>query len=57
MGTRDELERLQRLLVTTGVRPLVDRVVDPAGVPDALRDLADGRVRGKVVVTGWSDRG
>lgn len=50
MGTWSELERLQSLLVTTGVRPLVDRVVGLDDVPDALRDLDRGRVRGKVVV-------
>lgn len=50
MGTRTELTRLVQLLVTTGVRPVVDRVVDLDGVPDALRDLADGRGYGKMVV-------
>ncbi|TGO04039.1 zinc-binding dehydrogenase [Serinibacter arcticus] len=50
MGTWGELERVQRLLVTTGVRPLVDRVVGLEDVPDALGDLAEGRVRGKIVV-------
>ncbi|PWD52154.1 Zn-dependent oxidoreductase [Serinibacter arcticus] len=50
MGTYDELARVQQLLVTTGVRPLVDRVVDLDGVPGALADLVAGRVRGKVVV-------
>ena len=45
-----ELERVQRLLVTTGVRPLVDRVVGLEDVPAALGDLAEGRVRGKIVV-------
>ena len=50
MGTWTELARLQQLLVTTGVRPLVDRVVELEEVPDALGDLIDGRVRGKIVV-------
>jgi len=50
MGTWTELERVQRLLVTTGVRPLVDRVVGLEDVPAALGDLAEGRVRGKIVV-------
>lgn len=50
MGTWGELQRLQAFLVATGVRPLVDRVVGFDDVPKALRDLADGRVRGKMVV-------
>lgn len=53
MGTRVELERLVSLLVATGVRPLVDRVVPLAGVPGsdgALAALAAGEVIGKVVV-------
>lgn len=50
MGTYAELERVQRLLVTTGVRPLVDRVIGLEDVPAALGDLAAGRVRGKIVV-------
>jgi NADPH:quinone reductase-like Zn-dependent oxidoreductase len=32
------------------VTPVVDRVVALGQVPDALRDLAAGRVRGKIVV-------
>lgn len=50
MGTREELERLVGLLLATGVRPLVDRVVELADVPAALGDLAAGRAFGKIAV-------
>ena len=51
MGTRDELERLLRLLVQTGVRPVIDSVLPLADVGKGLRRLADGDVFGKIVVT------
>jgi NADPH:quinone reductase-like Zn-dependent oxidoreductase len=50
MGTWTELQRVQQLLVTTGVRPLVDRVIGLEDVPHALAEMAGGRVRGKIVV-------
>lgn len=51
MGTRDELQRLCQFLVTTGVRPAIDRVVGLAEGPAALRDLASGEVFGKIVLS------
>ena len=50
MGTRDELERLVGLLVATGVRPVVDRVLPLADVGEGLAARAAGELLGKVVV-------
>jgi NADPH:quinone reductase-like Zn-dependent oxidoreductase len=50
MGTRDELVALTRMLVTTGARPVIDRVVPLDRVADGLAALVDGDVFGKVVV-------
>ena len=50
MGTRDELERLTRFCLDTGVRPLVDSVVPLAEVRRGLERIEAGDVVGKVVV-------
>ncbi len=50
MGTRDELTALTRMLVATGARPVVDRVLPLDRVADGLAALIDGDVFGKVVV-------
>ena len=49
MGTRDELEALLRLLVTTGLRPLVDRTLPLADAAEGYAAMAAGEVFGKVV--------
>jgi NADPH:quinone reductase-like Zn-dependent oxidoreductase len=51
MGTRDELERLVRLMATTGLRPVVDSVLPLEDAADGFRRLAGGDVFGKVVLT------
>lgn len=50
MGTRDELESLQRFVVEEGITPVVARVRPFEEIPDAIRSLAEGRTRGKEVV-------
>jgi NADPH:quinone reductase-like Zn-dependent oxidoreductase len=45
-----DLDALRALIETGAVTPVIDRVVALHEVPDAIRDLAGGRVRGKVVV-------
>src|SRR5918993_200539 len=50
MGTRDELVALVGMLVTTGARPVIDRVLPLDRVSDGLAALIDGGVFGKVVV-------
>ncbi|MGC5615281.1 zinc-binding dehydrogenase [Georgenia sp. Z1491] len=50
MGTRDELEALQRALVTTGVRPRVEVIGGLDAVPTGLRRMARGEIAGKLVV-------
>jgi NADPH:quinone reductase-like Zn-dependent oxidoreductase len=48
----DHLEHLAGLVVEGKLRPVIDRRVPLEDVPAALAYLADGRARGKVVVTG-----
>ncbi|GAA1670780.1 zinc-binding dehydrogenase [Fodinicola feengrottensis] len=51
MGTRDELEALLRLLVDTGVRPIVDSTFALADGRAAFERLATGEVFGKILLT------
>lgn len=51
MGTRDELQRLVRMLDATGVKPLVDSTVPMQDAPDAFAAMAEGEQFGKVVLT------
>jgi NADPH:quinone reductase-like Zn-dependent oxidoreductase len=51
MGTRDELVRLVRLMVETGLRPVVDSVLPLEEAETAFRRLAGGEVFGKIVLT------
>lgn len=50
MGTREELISLLAMLERTGVRPVLDSVIDLDGVPDALARMQAGEVFGKLVV-------
>jgi len=45
-----DLERLAPLIEAGKVTPSVDRTYPLAGMPDAMRHLEDGKVRGKVVI-------
>ncbi|MGJ6968815.1 zinc-binding dehydrogenase [Streptosporangium sp. G11] len=49
-AVRDAYEELFALLASGAVRPLVSRVVDLAGTPAALADLAARRTTGKIMV-------
>ncbi len=49
MGTREELSALLRMLVTTGVRPLIDRVLPLAEAKEGFAAMIAGEVFGKVV--------
>ncbi len=51
MGTRQELADLVSLLVETGVRPVVDRVLPLAQARDAFAAMESGDVHGKIVLT------
>ncbi|MCU1440294.1 MAG: NADPH:quinone reductase [Rhodoglobus sp.] len=46
----DDLEYLATLIDEGKVSPAVDRTYPLEGVPDAIRDLRAGRVRGKIVI-------
>jgi NADPH:quinone reductase-like Zn-dependent oxidoreductase len=46
----DDLDTLRVLIEDGAVTPVIDRACSLAGIPDAMRDLEAGRVRGKVVV-------
>lgn len=50
MGTKAELESLAALLVETGLRPAIDRVLPLADARAALAAVHAGRVRGKIVL-------
>jgi NADPH:quinone reductase-like Zn-dependent oxidoreductase len=50
MGTKSELLALQRFLVATGVRPLIDSAYVLADAREAFERLASGEAFGKVVV-------
>lgn len=49
MGTRDELVRLTRFLVATGVRPVIDAVLPLDDAAEGFRRMLDGDVVGKIV--------
>jgi NADPH:quinone reductase-like Zn-dependent oxidoreductase len=51
MGTRFELERLLRMCVQRGVRPVIDSVRPLADARAAFEALAAGNVFGKIVLT------
>lgn len=50
MGTRDELAALLDLVVSHGIRPVVDSVFGFSQVRDAFARLASGEIFGKVVL-------
>ncbi|TKV29745.1 zinc-binding dehydrogenase [Arthrobacter sp. NamB2] len=49
MGTREELVRLTRFLVATGVRPVIDAVLPLEDAPRGFQRMLDGDVFGKIV--------
>jgi D-arabinose 1-dehydrogenase-like Zn-dependent alcohol dehydrogenase len=51
MGTRQELVDLAELLVRTGVRPVIDRVLPMTDAREAFEAMASGSVHGKLVLT------
>ena len=51
MGTREELEQLVQLCLTTGMRPLIDSELPLAHAREGLAKLHSGEVFGKVVLT------
>jgi NADPH:quinone reductase-like Zn-dependent oxidoreductase len=50
MGTRSELQSLISMLIATGLRPHVDRILPLAEVGEGLRAMADGDLLGKIVI-------
>ncbi len=51
MGTRDELERLIRFCVDSGVRPQIDRTLPLSEARQGFATMLEGAVVGKVVFT------
>lgn len=51
MGTRDELERLVRFCVTTGVRPVIDETMPLSDARTGFERMAEGNLFGKIVFT------
>jgi len=55
-ANRADLDALRSLIEAGSVTPAVDRVIALDKVPDAIRDLTAGRVRGKIIIaTGTTD--
>jgi D-arabinose 1-dehydrogenase-like Zn-dependent alcohol dehydrogenase len=50
MGTRTELAALLRFLVTSGIRPEIDRVYPLADAREACERLESGEQFGKIVL-------
>ncbi|GAA3465359.1 zinc-binding dehydrogenase [Saccharothrix longispora] len=50
-GTREEYRRLLGLMRTTGIKPLIDDVMPAQDAHAAIKRLADGDVRGNLVLT------
>jgi len=46
-----DLQTLAKMIENGKLKPVIDRVCPLTALPDAMRDLEAGRVRGKVVVT------
>jgi NADPH:quinone reductase-like Zn-dependent oxidoreductase len=51
MGTREELERLSQMLVTSGVRPVIDRTLPLSEARQGIEAMAAGELFGKIVLT------
>jgi NADPH:quinone reductase-like Zn-dependent oxidoreductase len=49
-ANRADLDALRALIESGAVTPVIDRVVALHEAPDAIRDLAGGHVRGKIVI-------
>ncbi len=49
MGTREELERLQRLCVEKGIRPQIDSIYPLADARDGFAKMLSGEIQGKIV--------
>ena len=51
MGTSEELRGLVALLIKSGARPVIDRVLPLASAPEAFAAMNSGELRGKIVMT------
>ena len=51
VARRPDLETIRELVESGAVRPAVDRTYPLVEAAQAVRDMAEGRVRGKAVVT------
>jgi NADPH:quinone reductase-like Zn-dependent oxidoreductase len=51
MGTSEELRGLVALLIESGARPVIDRVLPLASAPEAFAAMNSGELRGKIVMT------
>jgi len=51
MGTLQDMQNLMGFIRQCGIQPEIDRVVPMEDARESIRDMVDGRVRGKVVFT------
>ena len=57
MGTRDELAALVRMLMTTGIRPVIDRTLPLTAAAEGFAAMIAGDVFGKIVFEPWAPSG
>jgi NADPH:quinone reductase-like Zn-dependent oxidoreductase len=50
MGTKDALQNLIAFLQTTGLRPIIDRVIPIARAAEGLAAMESGDIVGKIVL-------
>jgi NADPH:quinone reductase-like Zn-dependent oxidoreductase len=50
MGTREELEAMVRMVLVTGVRPVIDSVLPLEEAAEGFRRMASGQLFGKIVL-------
>lgn len=51
MGTTEELRGLVALLMKSGARPVIDRILPITSAPEAFAAMNSGELRGKIVMT------
>jgi NADPH:quinone reductase-like Zn-dependent oxidoreductase len=51
MGTAEELRGLVALLISSGARPVIDRVLPITSAAEAFSAMNSGELRGKIVMT------
>jgi len=51
MGTLEEMNAMMQFVIRSGIEPEVGAAVPMTGAREAIRDMVEGRTRGKTVFT------